>query len=439
MNHKKSIGLWSAIAIGIGGMIGAGIFSILGIVTEISGNVVYLSFIFGGVIALFSTYSYAKLGTKYPSAGGAVEFLIRGFGDGILSGGFNFLLWFGYVFALAVYAEGFGNYAATFLPPDIAGVSVNIFAVAIILIFTLINVLGTKSVGRSETVIVGVKLAILLSFACLGFFFVKPSLLAISHLHSMSNIIVGACILFIGYEGFGLITNTAEDIDNPQKNIPRALYMAVIFTILIYVFVSIVLVGNLSITEIAKSADYALAAAAEPFAGSIGFTIIAIGALFSTASAINATLFGGANVSYLMAKKGELPKFFDRNTWHNSKEGLFITSFLVIVFTVLLDLGSVAMMGSAAFLLIYAGVNIAHLKIYKNTNANRYIIILAIIGCIFSFGVLVYYEIFNSPFTLIALVAVIFASFLIEGLYRKYTSRTLKNRKKSVNRLFKGF
>jgi len=429
MNHKKSIGLWSAIAIGIGGMIGAGIFSILGIVTEISGNVVYLSFIFGGVIALLSTYSYAKLGTKYPSAGGAVEFLIRGFGDGILSGGFNFLLWFGYVFALAVYAEGFGNYAATFLPLDIAGVSVNIFAVAIVLIFTLINVLGTRSVGRSETFIVGVKLAILLSFSCLGFFFIKTSLLAISHLHSVSNIIVGACILFIGYEGFGLITYTAEDIDHPQKNIPRALYMAVIFTILIYVFVSIVLVGNLSIPEIAKSADYALAAAAEPFAGSIGFTIIAIGALFSTASAINATLFGGANVSYLMAKKGELPQFFDRNTWHNSKEGLFITSFLVIVFTVLLDLGSVAMMGSAAFLLIYAGVNIAHLKIYKNTNANRYIIILAIIGCIFSFGVLVYYEIFNSPFTLIALVAVIFASFLIEGLYRKYTSRTLKNRK----------
>jgi amino acid transporter len=123
-------------------MIGAGIFSILGLVTEISGNIVYLSFIFGGAIALLSTYSYAKLGVKYPSAGGAVEFLIRGFGDGILSGGFNFLLWFGYVFALAVYAEGFGNYAATFLPPQLSGIGVDIFAVAVILIFTLINVFG---------------------------------------------------------------------------------------------------------------------------------------------------------------------------------------------------------------------------------------------------------------------------------------------------------
>ncbi|MCE5214942.1 MAG: APC family permease [Methanobacterium sp.] len=423
MYQNKSIGLISAIAIGIGGMIGAGIFSILGLVTEISGNVVYISFIFGGVIALLSTYSYAKLGTKYPSAGGAVEFLIRGFGDGILSGGFNFLLWFGYVFALAVYAEGFGNYAATFLPPQIAGIGVTVFAVAVILLFTLINVFGAKSVGRFEILIVTVKLVILLGFACVGLFFIKPSLLIISQISHVSNVIIGACILFIGYEGFGLITNTAEDIDQPQKNIPRALYIAVFLTILIYIFVSIVLVGNLSITEITRAADYALAAAAEPFAGSIGFTIIAIGALFSTASAINATLFGGANVSYLMAKKGELPKLFNRNTWHNSKEGLFITSLLVIIITVFLDLGSVAMMGSAAFLLIYAGVNIAHLKIYKKTKANKYIIILAIIGCIFSFSVLVYYEIFNSPITLITLVTVIFASFLIEWIYRQYTQR----------------
>jgi amino acid transporter len=283
-------------------------------------------------------------------------------------------------------------------------------------------------VGRSETVIVMIKLTILLGFAVVGLFFIKPSLLTISHLPSMSNVIIGACILFIGYEGFGLITNTAEDIDQPRKNIPRALYMAVIFTILIYVFVSIILVGNLSIPEIAKSADYALAAAAEPFAGSIGFTIIAIGALFSTASAINATLFGGANVSYLMAKKGELPKFFNRKTWHDSKEGLLITSLLVVILTIFLDLGSVAMMGSAAFLLIYAGVNIAHLKLYKKTNANKYIIILAIMGCLFSFSTLVYYELYNSPQTLITLTIVVFASFLIEWSYRKYSQRKLKNR-----------
>ena len=226
--HGKPIGIWSAVAIGIGGMIGAGIFSILGIATTIAGNVVYISFIIGGTIALLSTYSYAKLASRYPSAGGPVEFLVRGFGDGVLSGGFNFLLCIGYIFALSVYAEAFGSYAATFLPMGQSGLSVTILAILIILIFTSINFLGPKVVGRSEIVIVGIKVGILLTFALVGLFFIKPSLLTISQFPHVTNILTASALLFLGYQGFGLITNTAEDIKNPEKNIARALYIAVL-------------------------------------------------------------------------------------------------------------------------------------------------------------------------------------------------------------------
>jgi amino acid transporter len=426
---KKAIGLWSAISIGIGAMIGAGIFAVLGIATDIVGNLVYLSFIFGGMIALLSTYSYAKLGSTFPSAGGPVEFLIRGFGDGVLSGGFNFLLYLGYVFVLGVYAEAFGSYAATFLPHDFFKIGVNIFAILVIVIFTLINFLGPNAVGKSETIIVGIKVAILLVFAFVGFFFIKPALLSISTLPNVGNILTGAALLFLGYEGFGLITNTAEDIENPRKNIPRALYLSVILVTLIYVAVSIVVVGNLAIPDIAKTADYALATAAATFAGSIGFTIMVLAALFSTSSAINATLYGGANVSYLMAKKGELPDFFNRKLWMDGNEGLIITSILVILLIIFFNLSSIAMMGSAAFLLIYAGVNFAHLKLYQETNANKYIIYLAILGCLFSFSVLAYYELHNSPLTLIILCAVVFFSFLFEWTYRKFSIRRLKKKK----------
>jgi amino acid transporter len=431
-NHlqaAKPIGLWSAIAIGIGGMIGAGVFSVLGIATEITGNLIYISFIIGGGIALLSAYSYAKLGSKYPTAGGAVEFLIRGFGDGILSGGFNFLLYFGYIIALSVYAKAFGNYAATFLSSYPAATTATILAVSIILIFTFINFLGAKVVGKSETLIVAIKVGILVTFAVVGFFFVKISLLAVSRAMPVGNVVVGAALLFLGYEGFGLITNTAEDIDKPQKNIPRALYLAVILVILIYVAVSIAVVGNLPLPEIQQTADYALAAAAQSFGGGFGSTIIVIAALFSTSSAINATLYGGANVSYLMAKQGELPTFFNRKSWHDSKEGLLITSTVVILLIVLLNLSSVVTLGSSIFLLVYAGVNLAHLKLYKHTGANKYIISLAVLGCFFSMAVLVYYEVLNSPLTLYLLSALVLASFLVEWLYRKYTARRLKNRK----------
>ena len=169
MGNKKPIGLWSAISICIGGMIGAGIFSILGIAARISGNAIHISFIIAGIVAFLCTYSYAKLGAKYPSAGGPVEFLIKGFGDGILSGGFNILLWIGYVFVLALYAKAFAGYATTFLPSNTSGIWLNIFATAIILIFTAVNFIGARAVGKSEFFIVSVKVVILLMFVVMGF------------------------------------------------------------------------------------------------------------------------------------------------------------------------------------------------------------------------------------------------------------------------------
>jgi amino acid transporter len=296
------------------------------------------------------------------------------------------------------------------------------------LIFTSINFLGPKIVGRSEIIIVGIKIGILITFAVAGLFFIKPSLFIISQLPPVTNLLTASALLFLGYQGFGLITNTAEDIKNPEKNISRALYLAVIIVIIIYVLVSVVVVGNLSIPEISNSADYALAAAAEPFAGAVGFTVMAIAAIISTSSAINATLYGGANVSYLMAKKGELPKFFNRTTWRDSKEGLIITSGMVILFTIFLNLSSVALMGSALFLIIYTGVNFAHLKVHKETRANKNIIWLAILGCLFALTVLIYYQIYNSPINIELLAIVVALTFSIEFIYRKYTKRSLKKR-----------
>ena len=424
--NRKPIGLWSAIAIGIGGMIGAGIFSILGIATEIAGNLVYISFIIAGVIAFLCAYSYAKLSSKYPSAGGPVIFLIRGFGDGVLSGGFNILLYLGYIIVISVYAKAFGVYAATLFSSNPSPIIATILAISIILFFTIINLLGAKAVGKSESLIVAIKVGILVGFAVIGFFFIKISLLSFPTNISAGNVLTGAALLFMGYEGFGLISCTAGDIENPKKNIPRALYLTVIFVILIYVAVSIAVVGNLSLAEIKLTADYALAVAAEPFAGAIGFTIIVIAALFSTSSAINATLYGGVNVCGLMSEKCELPKCFNRRSFYGSRTGLFITSFIILVLIVLLDLSSVVMLGSAAFLLIYMSVNVTHLKLYKKTNANKYIIWSAIIGCLFSLIVLVYYEIFNSPLTLYIFAALIIISFLFEWLYRKYRLGTFK-------------
>ncbi len=426
ITERKSIGLFGAVSIGVGGMIGAGIFSVLGLATQIAGNAMYMSFVIAGIVAFLSTYSFAKLGVRYPSAGGPVEFLIKGFGDSILSGGLNILLWVGYIFALCLYSRAFAGYAMTFLPADAGHIWVNIFSTGIILLFTTINVIGSKAVGKSEVFIVGIKIFILIMFASIGGFFIKPSLLSFSHWPHVSSILFTSAIVFLAYEGFGLITNAAEDMRNPSKTLPKALYLSVLICIAIYLAVSLTVIGNLPVSKIVEAKDYALAMAARPFLGVLGFKIIAIAALFSTSSAINATLYGGANVSYMIAKEGELPAFFERKLWERNTEGLFITAGLVIFFANLLDLSGIAMLGSASFLIIYCAVNFAHLRLYKETNANPYLIWLSVFGCIFSFVILTYYEIKNSPKTIIVLAAVLVLSFMTEWIYRKYSLRTLK-------------
>jgi amino acid transporter len=421
------IGMAAAVSIGIGGMVGAGIFSILGVVAHAAGNAMWLAFAIGGVVALLSTYSYAKLGATFPSAGGAVHFLVKGFGDGVLSGGVNLFMWAGYIISLALYASAFGSYAATFVSTPPSPALVKVLAVAAVVALTLINAFGAKLMGRSETLIVAVKVAILVLFAAVGIWFIRPGYLSPELWPEPKSILFGAGVLFIGYEGFGLVTNAAADMRDPRRMLPRALYTSVIIVIAIYLAVAVTVTGSLSDFEIERARDYALAEAAKPSLGQFGFRLIAIAALFSTASAINATLFGSANVCYMIARDGELPAGLSHTEWRDATGGLILTAALVIVVTLLFDLSGIAMMGSAAFLLIYAAVNAGHLNVLRATGASAVIVWLSLLTCLAMFAVLCVYTYREQPAAIAALVLIAAASFAAEWIYRRWTGRTLKD------------
>jgi amino acid transporter len=315
MENRSAISLWAAVSMGIGAMVGAGIFSLLGVGGKIAGSALWFSFVIAGAATLLIVYSYAKLEARYPSAGGPTEFLVKGLGDGVLSGGFNVLLWISYIFALALYSRAFGGYAAAFLPENAATLWVNVFATGIVVVFTAINFIGASAVDRSEKYIVATKIAILVGFVGLGLFSIHPSYLVLSQWPPFYNIISAAAIVFLAYQGFSLITNTAEDMENPIKTVPKALFVSISIVIIIYVAVAVTVLGNLPVPQIIVAKDYALAQAAQPFLGTTGFKVVAIAALLSTASGINATLYGGANISYILAKEGQLPDFFERKIW----------------------------------------------------------------------------------------------------------------------------
>ena len=426
MKNNKSIGYWSVVAIGIGGMVGGGIFAVLGLAVQLARGGTPIAFLLAGVVAFITSYSYARLTVTYPSQGGTVEFLNQAFGPGLITGGLNVLLWLSYIVMLSLYAYAFGSYGASFFPAAMQPLWKHVFISGVVILFTALNVLSAIIVGESEEGVVGIKIAILLLFIGAGLWGVNIRQLAPATWTNSLQLVTGGMIIFLAYEGFELIANTAGDVKNPQKTLPRAYYSTVGFVIAVYVFVSIVAVGNLSIDEIIGAKDYALAVAARPFLGSVGFTLVAFAALLSTGSAINATLYGAARISYIIAKEGELPEMLERKIWNRPIEGLFVTSGLTLLVANLFDLSSISMMGSAGFLLIFAGVNGANVRLYAQTGSHRWIAALGVIVCLSALGALVWQRATTSPKELWILGIMIGLAFAIEAVYRGVTGRVIR-------------
>ena len=423
-NKKAEIGLVAALSIGVGGMIGAGIFAILGVVAGISGSALPVSFAIGGVVAVLAAYSYVALGRTFPSVGGAVTFLVQGYGDGVAAGSLNVFQYLSYIIAIALYATGFAAYAVTFIH-----ISTEYFAVGVVLVFTGINFLGSRIMGRAESVIVIIKVTILVVFIAAAFLAVTST--GIHRLQPSTwpgplALFTGAGVLFVGYEGFGLITNAAANMANPRKELPRAIYGSVAIVIAIYVLVATGVVTAVPLHTLKGLGDSALAVAAKPSLGTIGFRLVAIAALLSTASAVNATLFGSANVAYQIGKNGGLPPAFDRRLWGRDVEGLFITSGLVLVFVLVFPLSSVAAMGSAGFLIVYAAVNVGHLRIRAKTGARAWPIVASALSCLGLFVVLLRNMITTAPSSAVALAITLSASLVFEIVYRRTKKRTFR-------------
>ncbi|MGA8277368.1 MAG: APC family permease [Rhodanobacteraceae bacterium] len=419
------IGMWAAVAIGIGGMVGGGIFAVLGLAVQLAHGGTPVAFALAGAVALLTAYSYAKLSVAYPSRGGTVTFLDRGFGAGMLTGSLNVLLWLSYVVMLSLYAFAFGSYAAACLPAAWQPLGRHALLTLCVLLITGLNLLNAEWIGRAEGWIVGLKLTILLLFVGFGIASIDTARLTVGTWTPMLQLAAGGMIIFLAYEGFELIANTAEDVRDPARMLPRAYYIAVGFVIALYVLVALVAVGNLAADKIVAAKDYALAEAARPFFGRAGFTLIAIAAMLSTASAINATFYGTARLSYCIARDGELPALLERKVWGRPMLGLLITMVLTLVVANAFDLSSIATMGSAGFLLIFAAVNAVNVLQAKRTNSRGWISVIGTIACLAALAALIWQTARTAPVKLWVLLAMIALAVTIEVGYR-LTGRVIR-------------
>jgi len=421
---KKKIGLKEAMSIGIGGMVGGGIFAVLGLAVSLAQGGTPAAFLFAGILALITSYSYVKLSMAYPDRGGTVRFVNEGFGRNTFSGGISNLLWVSYVIMLALYASAFGSYAVNLF--NITGnktVDFHISESLIIIIATVINYYSIKVVGKIESYAVIFKLFILLAFVAFGFYglYGNPSItqLGLAHWESPLHFITGGMVIFVAYEGFELIANASPDILNPVKNIPKAYFYTVIFVILLYVTIAIVTIGSLPFSQIASAQDYVLAEAVKPMFGQTGFTIIAIAALLSTFSAINASLYGGARVSYEIAEDDELPHQLTGKLW-NQPIGLLITTVATLILANLLDLESISTAGSSGFLLIFAIVNYAAFRLSAKIKGKKTLPFIGFVLCLFAFITLLVQQFLSNLTGVIVAGSIILVCFVIEYVYKKF-------------------
>ncbi len=421
--QRKKIGLKEAVSIGIGGMVGGGIFAVLGLAVVLGKGGTPISFLIAGTIALITSYSYVKLSLNYPDRGGTVKFINQGFGRGVFSGGINNLLWISYIIMLSLYASAFGSYAPNLLRLTNSKIlDYHIYLTSVIIVAAIINYYSIKVVGEIESIVVFIKLLILIFFVIIGGYGLigNPNThqLSISNWAPPLKLITAGMVIFVAYEGFELIANAAPDIEKPQINIPKAYYYSVISVIILYVVIATITVGSLPFSEIKNARDYVLAEAAKPMLGNAGFIIITIAALLSTFSAINASLYGGSRVNYELAEDDEIPHELTSKLW-NQPIGLLITTVLTLIVANALKLESISTAGSVGFLIIFSVVNFVAFKLASYIKGNKIIHFLGFLLCFSATIVLIIQQYSSNKTGILVAIGIILFCFIAEYIYKK--------------------
>jgi amino acid transporter len=404
--------------IGVGAMVGAGIFSLLGAAGEVAGAAVWLSFLIAGLVAGLQGYSFAKFGARYPSAGGLLEYVVRGFGDGHIAGIVAWLLLMANAIVTGMVAVSFGSYASGAVA-DNSEAWIKIFAVLLVLAMTGLNLIGSQAVARVQTVVVYVVIGILSLFAVTTIANLDPHLLAFSGYPPLKDIVSSVALTFFAFLGFGVVTFTAKDLPNPSRQLPRAMFLALGIATVIYIAVALGVFGTLTVDKVIASGGTAIAVAAEPVLGRAGYWLMTVTALFATAGATNAGLYPAPGLCEHMASIGQFPPEMGRRLRERVPVGLVLTAGLAIVLAAGFDLSSIASIGSVIALLVFSLVTAAHIKVRRDTGANLVVLLVAITSTIVVLTTFVFTTLVNEPGTAVALVVILAVSIAVDVIWKR--------------------
>jgi len=414
---------------GVGGMIGGGIFSVLGLAVGITGHAAPLAFSVGALIALAAGYSYVRLALTIRDDGASFTYLIHAFPQqpNIASiAGWTAIM--GYVGTLALYAFTFGAYGAVLLGQAEEPALRITLSTAVLIFFLLVNLKSAMTSGRTEDLIVYAKILLLGVFAVAGLSTISTDRLSPVFDQGVPSVFMAGALIFVAYEGFQLITNAVHETHHPDRNIPLGIYGSIIITSMIYITLAFVAIGNLSIADIMLAEEYALAAAAKPVLGASGTTLVGVAALLATSSAINATVFGAARMIAEMASQHRMPHVLARRNLAGVPWAANVALIvLALIFTLVGGLEVIAAFSSLTFLLVSIGVSIANLRLRVKTQCKVWLVVLGLSLMSVTVILLITYLWRDRPDTLISIMGIYGAVILAEF------SDNLK-RKKSITK-----
>jgi len=399
--RSKALGVPELIAIALGGMVGGGIFTVLGISVAMIGVLTPVAIAVGGLLAILAAYSYVKLGVYYRDEGATYAFYKKTFPDSPFAASLiGWWVMFGYISTLALYAYTFASYAiSAFAFADNIWIR-KLVAGGIIAVFTLINVWSVKGMGKIEDLMVYTKLVILvvISFVLINNSQTTlPVLWQQSAPASFTGVLIVASITFVAYEGFQLVINAVNEMETPERNIPRAIYAAIFLAVLIYVVISLGAILAIPFADIIGSKEYALASGADRILGHWGTDLVIVGALLATSSAISGTVFGASRQMAVIAGDGFLPAVLARRSGRIPKYAIVTMALLAFCLVLSGSLQVILEFGSVTFLLVSLLMAYANFRIRHQTGSSATLTMLALVGLLLGTLAIVYYEVINQP------------------------------------------
>lgn len=430
--RNDGIGLLGALSIGVGGIVGGGFFATFGISAAGAAGGTPIAFLIGGAIALLTAYSYVGLTIAFPGPGGTVSFVTRCFGDGLFSATINVLLILCYVAIMSVYAFALAGYTEPYLPEALRWTGTHLVASAALIVLALVNFVGPGLVQKSESVFNIGKLAVLAVFICGGLMLpgLDWSRLAPSAWAGPMGIVSAGMIGFLAYEGFELIANASDRVENPRRVLPIAFLGSVLIAIVIYGLAFIVGLGHLPLEQLLRAKDFAISEAAGSFLGPWGFGLMAVGAVLASASAITADYFGASRLPPHLSTFNRLPSAFHRSLNQRQTRSLVIIGILSLLGVNFVSIEALSSATSGGFLLVFAAVNAAAWRLAPQTGASRGIPAVAALLCLAALAITTW-QLLTTPGSTVQAVAIggiVIAALAVEGLSRLVEARATAQR-----------